>query len=160
MAALAVALLLQSTVLGWLAVAGVKPDVSLIVLVFIALRKGSMIGQVSGFLTGVIEDLLSLSPLGFHALIKTVLGYLYGKVRGNLFVDAVIAPVVLVSVATLAKGLLSAVLGAVFLIPAANFGLFLGDIWIELLYNGLLAPFLFALLRRIAILNREDKERT
>ncbi|MCK5007202.1 MAG: rod shape-determining protein MreD, partial [Spirochaetales bacterium] len=62
---IAVAVVLQSTLLHWVAVRGVIPDLGLIVLVFVAIRRGSMTAQLSGFASGVVEDVLSLSPLGF-----------------------------------------------------------------------------------------------
>ena len=155
---LAAAAGLQSTLLNWIALRGVKPDISLVILVFIAHSKGRMVGQVLGFLAGFVEDLLSLSPLGFHALIKTLLGTLYGMTKGNIFVDTVFAPIILVAVATVGKALLAGLVGVVFSVPSVDFSYFLGKLWIELAYNSILAPFAFALLKRIPVLTRQTKE--
>ena len=70
--------LLQTTVLGIVAVGGVTPDLQLILLVFLALRRGSMSGQLAGFAGGLLEDLVSLAPLGFHALVRTLVGFTSG----------------------------------------------------------------------------------
>ena len=37
------AVVIQSTVLRWVAIRGVRPDLGLIILVFISIRKGSMV---------------------------------------------------------------------------------------------------------------------
>ena len=153
------AVFLQSTVLRWVALKGVKPDLALIVLVFVAIRRGSMAAQVSGFLAGLLEDVLSLAPLGFNALLRTVLGFFYGLTAGSIFVDPVLMPVLLILVATILKGLASCLLVVIFRIPAPGFQIFAGPLWIEVGYNALLAPFLFAPLRRLRALAPREKDR-
>jgi rod shape-determining protein MreD len=156
---IALAIVMQSTLLHWVAVRGVIPDLGLIVLVFVAIRRGSMTAQLSGFASGVVEDVLSLSPLGFHAFIRTVVGFLYGLTVGSIFVDPILMPVILIIIATLFKALISSLLVAFLSIPAAGFGVFAGPLWIELGYNAVLAPFLFAALRLLKPLKPRDKER-
>jgi rod shape-determining protein MreD len=158
-ALLAAAVLLQSTLLRWVALKGVRPDLALIVMVFVAVRRGSMSAQLSGFLSGLAEDLLSLSPLGFHAMVRTTLGFLFGLTEGGLFMDPILVPVLLTLAATILKGLLGALLVVIFGIPAAGFRVFAGPLWIEAGYNLVLAPFLFAALRLISAFRPRDKER-
>ncbi len=155
---MALAILLQSTLLHWVALKGVKPDLALVVLVYVAIRKGSMVGQVSGFAAGIVEDVLSLSPLGYHALFRTVLGFFYGLTVGNIFIDPVLMPVILLIIATVIKGLLSSLVVLLFAIPAVGFFRFAGSFWIELGYNALLAPFLFAVLGLIKPLRSRERE--
>ena len=156
---IALAVVLQSTLLHWIAVRGVIPDLGLIVLVFVAIRRGSMTAQLSGFVSGVVEDVLSLSPLGFHAFIRTVVGFLYGLTEGSIFVDPIFMPVILIIIATLFKALISSLLVVFLSIPAAGFGVFTGPLWIELGYNAVLAPFLFAALGLLKAFKSRDKER-
>jgi rod shape-determining protein MreD len=155
---LGAAVLLQTTLLPYLAIRGVKPDLVLIILVFVAIRKGSMTGQLAGFASGLAEDFLSLSPLGFHAFLRICVGYFYGLTAGNIFVDPILMPLVLVVIATLFKGLASAVLIAAFSRPAAGFAAFHGPFWIELGYNAVLAPFFFAGLSLFKALHPRDKD--
>ncbi len=152
------AVLLQSTVLGNLAIAGVRPDIALIILVFVSVRRGSMIGQLSGFASGILEDFMSVSPLGFHPLMRAVIGYLYGKFSGKVFIDPFLMPILLTAAATLIKGVISGLVSAVFGLTASGFLYFTGRIWIEMGYNGVLAPFLFALLNLIRTFKQADKE--
>ena len=156
---LGAAVLIQSTLLRWVTVRGVKPDLALIVLVFVAVRRGSMSAQVPGFLSGLLQDVLSLAPLGFNALLRTLLGFFYGLTAGSIFVDPVLMPVLLTLVATLLKGLASSLLVALFGIPAPGFQIFTGPLWIEIGYNAALAPFLFAPLRLLRVLAPREKDR-
>ncbi len=157
---IALAVVLQSTMLHWVAIRGVIPDLGLIILVFVAIRRGSMTAQLSGFAAGVIEDLLSLSPLGFHALVRTVVGFLYGLTVGSIFVDPILMPVLLTIVATAFKALISSLLVSFLAIPAEGFGVFTGPLWIEMGYNAVLAPFIFALLGLLKVLKPQNKEWT
>jgi rod shape-determining protein MreD len=155
---IALAVVLQSTLLHWVAIRGVIPDLGLIILVFVAIRRGSMTAQLSGFASGVVEDFLSLSPLGFHAFIRTVVGFVYGLTVGSIFVDPILMPVLLTIAATLFKALISSLLVSFLAIPAEGFSVFTGPLWIEMGYNAVLAPFLFALLGLLKVLKPQNKE--
>jgi rod shape-determining protein MreD len=154
------AVVLQSTLLHWVSIHGVKPDLGLIILVFVAIRRGSMTAQLSGFATGIVEDFLSLSPLGFHAFVRTVVGFLYGLTVGSIFVDPILMPLILTIVATLFKAFISSLLVSFLSIPAEGFSVFTGPLWIELGYNAVLAPFLFALLGLLKVLKPQKQEWT
>jgi rod shape-determining protein MreD len=142
---LAGCVLLQTTLLEHVAIRGAVPDLSLVVLLFIATRKGSLVGEVGGFVSGLLEDFLSLSPLGLHALLKTVLGYLYGLVRGKVFVDPILMPLLMAVIATVSKRALA---GLVMLLFREGAEPVVWGVtgWVELGYNAILAPFVFALM--------------
>ncbi len=73
-------ILLQTTLAQYLAVAGLSPDIALIWIVYLSLRRGQIAGTVAGFFTGLILDLLSGSDgmLGLAALSKTAGGFMAG----------------------------------------------------------------------------------
>jgi rod shape-determining protein MreD len=153
------AVVLQSTLLHWVALRGVKPDLALIVLVYTSVRRGSMTGQVTGFASGLLEDFLSLSPVGFHALTRTLIGFLYGRMEGNIFLDPILMPLLLTVIATILKGLVASFTVVLFAVAAPGFKMFAGPLWIEVGYNAFLAPFVFALLSLVRPLRPRDKER-
>ena len=148
---LGAAVLLQTTVLEFVAVFGVKPDLQLILVAFLALRRGSMSGQIAGFVGGLLEDVVTLSPLGFHAIVKALVGFCAGLPFGLIRASAVVVPVLLVAGAVLVKGLASGVLSLAFQIPL-DAHLLEERFWIESAYNVILAPLLFALLGQIRLL--------
>jgi rod shape-determining protein MreD len=144
-------IVLQSTLLRYVAIGGVKPDLSLVILVFIAIRTGSLYGQYAGFITGIIEDFISLPPLGFYALMRTVIGFLYGLLQGAFYVDALFMPIVLIVAASILKGLLGFLISIIFSISAGPIAFFGAKFWVEVGYNALIAPFCFALLNLLKI---------
>lgn len=153
--ALVISLLVQSTVLEHAAIRGVKPDLALIVLVFVAVQGGSMAGQVAGFAAGLVQDLLSLPPLGVGALVRTIIGFVYGKLQGALASGSPFASVVLVVTATVAKGAMTWLVTGL-LAPEFRVKLTAGSM-IELGYNAVLAPLLFAGLGKIKALQAAEK---
>ena len=149
--------LAQTVALNVLRIAGVAPDLALLVLVFTAHKQGSMNGQIIGFAGGIVEDLMSLAPLGFHALIRLVIGFLAGLTRNKMFLDPIFMPIILVTVATVAKTLLAAMIVGIFAIEPATTRLFGRRLLIELGYNAVLAPLLFALLNAVPVLTRTSR---
>ncbi len=143
---LSAAVILQSTLIRFVAISGVIPDLSLIILIYVANKNGRMVGQVGGFATGIIEDIISISPLGFHSLLRTLIGFLYGLTKGVVFLDPILMPVLLVIVGTLLKGLLAGLIGLLFSVTTVFPSLFSGGFFIEMGYNAFIAPFLFGLL--------------
>jgi rod shape-determining protein MreD len=73
-------ILLQTTLVRFLAVGGLEPDIVLVWIVFYALRRGQISGTIAGFASGLLLDLLSGADgmLGLAALSKTVVGFLTG----------------------------------------------------------------------------------
>ncbi len=151
---------LQTTLLSAIAIRGATPDLALLVLLYVAHRNGKVTGQVTGFATGLLEDVLSLSPLGFHAMLKTVIGYIWGHTRGRIFQDAIFVPILFAVSATLMKGLLATVLDGIVRFPVTPASFASALFWIELLMNTLLAPFVFAVLELLPFLKPARRDGT
>ena len=62
----------------YLTFAGAMPDLVLIFLVYVVITKGQLVAQISGFLLGLLIDILSSGTLGAHALSLTIAGFLLG----------------------------------------------------------------------------------
>ena len=139
--------ILQSTLLGRLAIYGTVPDLALGILIYSAYLNGTMTGQLAGFCSGILLDFLSASPLGLNALLRTMLGAAGGLLRWALFLDALFLPMALIAGATLGKAL--ALFALHFLFPGAvpSYHLFEPVLWTELLLNITTAPLLFFFLK-------------
>ena len=149
--------ILQSTLLGKIAINGVIPDFALIILVFTANSSGPLKGQTMGFLAGLTRDLISTSPPGFYSLIETLIGFIFGKIRGKLFLDSILLPVIFVMVATLFRELFSVILSLVFMSESA-LDFFGKSFLIELGLNAFFSPFIFALIKLLKLYNTGYKD--
>ncbi len=74
-----VALLFQSTVVPYLQIGRWKPDLLLVVVVFISIQRGPIWGTTAGFVVGLLGDLLSAQLIGSGALVKSVAGFLAAR---------------------------------------------------------------------------------
>ncbi|MFP4509008.1 MAG: rod shape-determining protein MreD [Spirochaetota bacterium] len=149
----------QTNLLHAVAVLSVRPDVLLILVTFIANKNGPGVGQAAGAVSGLLQDLLSLAPLGFYTLVNTVIGFVYGFSKGNVFLDGVVFPMLLVALATLLKGVLFVLVAFIFGIDGVVSAVFSGGFLIEIAYNAVLAPLLYAILGRMRWLLLDYRER-
>ena len=115
---------LQSNVLSGLMVSGVRPDIVLILVVYFANANGNLAGQLTGVATGLVRDLITLSPLGFHSLVYATVGFLYGGTKDKVFMDPILVPMLMVFVATILKALLGGLLAVVFGIQSVTNSIF------------------------------------
>jgi rod shape-determining protein MreD len=73
-----VSLILQTSFVPVITIAGIKPDLLIISLFFFSIKYGIMPGIFVGFVLGLGQDLYSPSLLGQNALAKTVAGAFIG----------------------------------------------------------------------------------
>lgn len=77
--------LIQSTVLDYAVVYGVKPNLMLVFLVCFALLRGNVEGAVVGFFTGLVQDIVSGKVMGFYSLLGLYLGVTVGSLNRRLY---------------------------------------------------------------------------
>ncbi len=105
---MAVTFVIQTTVVPRFQIGEARPDLILVVAVCFAFAEGPVVGAMSGFIGGMLQDLFAIRLMGLSALTKTVVGYLAGQVERSVFAEHIILP-----------------MGAVFLASLANDGLYL-----------------------------------
>jgi rod shape-determining protein MreD len=94
------AVLVQVSILGgWMPLGG-APDVLLVVLLSIALLRGSIFGSIAGFGAGFLVDIANLGTLGFTSLLLTVAGFWIGRYGETTARDRFHAPYLSVLVVT------------------------------------------------------------
>ena len=77
--AVGLAVVLAQWLLSNLLLWGVMPDVVLLYVAYVALRRGRVAGAVTGFAAGLLMDLVvNPSTLGINALLKTLMGFVVG----------------------------------------------------------------------------------
>ena len=150
-AILIVSLAIQSTLLTRVTILGVIPQLLFVVIVSLAYLEGEVMGVVAGFLGGLFQDLLlPESIMGLTALVYTLIGYSVGVIRTYLPSQSVWTPVFTVALASVAAEASYAILA-----------IMMGERWVSIadtakigglvvLYNTLLTPFVFPVVKRIA----------
>jgi rod shape-determining protein MreD len=140
-AVLVVAVLVQSTVLAELRLAGVRPDLPVLAVVAVAVATDATTGAAFGFVAGLVADLLFDLPVGVSALVYTALGFAAGAVRVYLTSRRPLVHLLLAGAASLASvwccGLLLRVFDLSSWAAVARAGPLVAG------YNLLLTPFVY-----------------
>lgn len=102
---LALAAIVQITLLPQIPIFGYKPDLALILVVAWAMLAPFGQAAVWGFVLGIFLDLASGLPFGIHTLALMSLGWLIGWGQATFFRDNLLAPPVAMMLATLAYNL-------------------------------------------------------
>lgn len=91
MAAILIALGVQTTLSSQGFANGTSIDLVLIVVVYVAIKSGPSMGVLAGTVAGLIQDSLTSGILGIGGLAKTLVGFLCG-VLGSQFIVAAPLP--------------------------------------------------------------------
>ena len=141
--------ILQTTWLANVTVGGGRPDLVLIVLTLSAHTQGVQRGQISGFLVGLVEDVMSLSPMGFHAVIRLSHSAVVGLTRGAVQKHPVLTPVLLVSIAWAVKHLTALLVSRITGVEGIAGRLFTTSTAVEFLLTIVAAPIVFVITERL-----------
>jgi rod shape-determining protein MreD len=71
-------LLLQTTFIPFISLGGYLPDLFLLYLVYLALKRGQIEATISGFVIGILQDIVTIKFFGLAALAKTITGFVAG----------------------------------------------------------------------------------
>lgn len=101
LAAIFIALALQTTLAGLVIRGTAALDLVLIVVVYIALKSGPVTGLLAGTVAGLIQDALSNPILGIGGLAKTMVGFLAGLLATQFILNGPLPRFVLIVMATI-----------------------------------------------------------
>lgn len=75
-----IVVLVQTTLVPYIAVGGIVPDLALIWIVYLGISRGHVAASTAGFLIGLLLDILSAGDtmLGLSSLTKSLTGFLAG----------------------------------------------------------------------------------
>ena len=150
--------IVETSILSIISFLPAVPDLVLICVIYFSFLNGKNYGQVSGFLSGLLLDFLSGSPLGFNCLYRTVIGYLSGVFRRTINSSGFIVPSVIGLLATILKVFLIWLI-SLFFKSIKIYNIFTFSFLFELVMNVLLTPLMFKFLnsfRRILNIHEEE----
>lgn len=144
------AVVVQVALFPYLSLAGVVPNIALLVVVAAALVRGAEFAAVIGFLAGLAIDLAPPADhvAGRWALALVVVGYLAGRVRHDARTSA-LAAIIAVAASSFIGTSIFALSGLVLSDPAVTPTEALAVIPPAVLYDVLLTPFVLPLMMRL-----------
>lgn len=136
-------LILQSTLFTHLTIAGIKPDLVLILIIFYAILHGPKEGALAGIIGGLLQDLLFGQNLCMNALTKLTVGYLFGLLERKIYRENLLIPMLMVFTGTLINEVFLYLFRVTVGISTGNLISIRGIILISAIYNCGLAPFMY-----------------
>lgn len=142
---------LELNFFSWFTIAGVKPNLFIILVLFIGLYAGARMGTAFGVIFGFIIDLLGSSLIGGSALALGVIGFLGGYLEKNLSKDSKITVMLMVIVATAGYEIFMYLYRATILLSNIEIWEFISILAIELFFNMLLTIILYPIMQKFRI---------
>lgn len=132
----------QATIAPALRIGDVAPDIPLIVVVLLALRRGPEFGALAGFAAGLLQDVAGGGLVGAQALTKAVLGFALGAVGARLAVTQPLVQIPGLVLLSGAEGVARFAVLKLFHFPAPFDELMTYVVLPQALYNGFLGAAL------------------
>lgn len=131
----------------------IKPDIILLLLLYIGFYQGALTGQIVGFFAGFALDFLSASPFGFYALIYCIVGFISGLFYQKMYTRGFFIPFFIGIFGTLLKTILISIIGVLYPTVLIPYTLISLNLMKETVLNGLLNPLIFWFLSLFTLFN-------
>ena len=141
--------ILQCTVFQALSLAGISPNLLLIVTTSLGFMRGEKEGMAVGFFCGLLADIFFGSLFGFYALLYMFLGYGSGLFHMMFYDEDIKLPMIWIALSELVYGL--SVYFFMFLLRSRfDFGFYFAHIILpELVYTVVVTLVMYRLIRRL-----------
>ena len=136
---------LQTTLLGIFSLAGVTPDLILIVAVYCGIHSKQNGGIWLAVLIGFFQDCLSGDLLGVNSLSKGLAGLFFYSLKDKIIVEGAVPISFFMFVASLVDGMIYFLAVTSLLGGQVEGGFFFSSLIFFGIYNAVVAPFLFYL---------------
>src|SRR5574344_506956 len=140
------AALLESSVLANIAILPAVPDVVLLCVLYFSIENGKLMGESTGFISGIFLDFLSSCPFGLNCLLRTVIGFIGGMFNKTLNTEGFFIPALLGFCTTIMKALMLWLISFLYPSNVVAYNPFTLVFLFELLFNTILTPIIFKFL--------------
>lgn len=137
--------IVQLMLFSYLSIEGVGINILLLLTIEIALVNGSYPGEIFGFISGFVEDIFIFGIIGARALIRTFIGYIAGKFKGNFEVQNLFFQFGFVFVVFMIHGYFIYLIRLIF----SYSPIVLNKVLLNAVINGLFAPVVYYIVRKI-----------
>ena len=140
--------LLQINLFTWFTIAGVKPNLFIILTMFIGLYAGRKMGLAMGAIFGIILDILGSNIIGISSLALGMVGFFGGYLDKNLSKDSKITVLLLTMGFTAAYEIIIYLYKSMVLSSYIEILIFIRTLLIEVIYNTILTIILYPLMQK------------
>lgn len=143
---------LQSNFFSWFNIAGIKPNLFIILSLFIGIFIGKIYGASIGILMGLLLDFFIGKAIGINAIGLGLAGLLGGLFTKNFSKDSRLTIMLMSCVATFACELISYILQIILFKLSIEVFLFIKIILIEILFNAMIIIIIYPIIDKVGAL--------
>lgn len=140
---------LQSNVFSWFHIAGIKPNLFIILILYMGLFIGKGFGFTMGAIWGILLDLLCGRIIGINCIMLGIVGWIGGYLDKKFSKESKLTIILMIFGATLLFELGICILQGVFLGSSTSVPYFLRTIIIEGIYNIILFIIFYPILKKM-----------
>lgn len=140
---------LQSNFFSWFTIAGIKPNIFVILALFIGLFLGRRYGLLFGIIYGFFLDALIGRNIGISSVMLGIIGLIGGYIDKNFSKDSRLMIMAMVSVTTIIYEIgLYITQSIVLSYDIGQIGIIIKTILIEVIYNIIITIIIYPLIRK------------
>lgn len=143
---------LQSNFFSWFNIAGIKPNLFIILSLFIGIFIGKVYGGVIGILMGLLLDFFIGKSIGINAISLGLAGLLGGLFTKNFSKDSRLTIMLMACAATFACELISYIFQIILFDLSIEFWAFIKIMAIEILFNSMIIIIIYPIIDKAGIL--------
>lgn len=140
---------LQINFFNWFNIAGVKPNLFVVLVVIIGLFAGKKVGCITGLLIGIYLDILTAKSIGFSGIVLMGIGFIGEYLDKTFSKDSKITIILIGIGATITYELITYIYNVIKFSTLFEFVPFLKILFIELIFNTLLTIILYPLIQKL-----------
>ena len=142
---------LQANFFNYFTIAGIKPNLFVILVLFLGLFAGRRVGTSLGIFFGILLDIFIGRSIGIAGILLGVIGFLGGYLDKNFSKESKITILIMVMGCSLLFEFGSYLLNSIILSYSIQLGAFIKIVLVEMLYNGILTVILYPLLKKAGV---------
>lgn len=140
---------LQVNFFNWFTIAGIKPNLFIILALVLGLFAGKKIGTIMGFLFGVYIDILIGKSIGFSGIILMAIGFIGGYLDKTFSKDSKLTIILIVIGSTIFFELITYIYNVLKFGMLFEFFAFSKILFIEIIFNTLLTIILYPMIQKL-----------
>lgn len=140
---------LQSNFFNWFTIAGVKPNLFIILTLFISLFAGVKVGTAYGIFFGLFLDIIIGRTLGISGIMYGIIGILGGYFDKNFSKDSRITIMLMVVGSTLLYEIGNYIISIIQISIQIEFFSFIKILLVEVIYNVILTIILYPIIQKL-----------
>lgn len=140
--------IIQANFFSWFTIAGIMPNLFVILILFIGLFSNRTMGIVYGLIIGIILDLILGTKIGISSVGLGLIGFLAAIFDKNFSKDSRITIMVMVAVATVIFEVLTYFLKYIFISINVEILNFVKILIVEVIYNIIITIIVYSLIQK------------